>query len=546
MELVVGDVRRPLLILLASVGLVLLISCANVANLLLARAAARQKEMSIRAALGARRRRIISLLLVESLLLATLGGGFGLLLAYGGVKLLTRVEQVDIPRLYEVGMDWRVLGFTALVSLASGAIFGLVPAWQAARIDLNELLKESGRSGLARGSYLRSALVVVEMALALMMLIGAGLLIRSFQRVQQVNPGFRPEGLLVMQIALPRTRYRTPAQADAFYQQLLDQFRSLPGVQSAGAASILPLSGVHAPSSGFEIEGHTFAPGQAPPNGDRSAVTADYFRTMNIPLVRGRYFSDSDQADAPPVAIIDETMARKYWPDESSIGKRISFQRDPQGNPVWREIVGLVGHVKQRNVESESRIQYYVPHRQLSAGGMFLVIRTAYKPASLAPAARNAIRQADAELPVFRVTTMEQLVANSMAQRRFASSLLSLFAGVALLLAATGLYGVVAYMAAQRTHEIGVRLALGARASDVLRLVIGEGMKLAFIGALLGLGGALALTRWLKTLLFGMSSTDPLTFIVIVAVLMIVALLACWIPARRAASMDPLRSLRVE
>jgi len=545
-EVVVGDVRRQLWMLLAAVGFVLLIACANVANLLLARAVARQKEIALRAALGATRRRVGAQLLAESLLLASLGGACGWLLAYGGVKLLTGLTQINLPRWHEVGLDWRVFGFTALVSLATGTLFGLVPAWQAARVDVNELLKAGGRNEATWRGPWRSGLVIVELALALVLLIGAGLLVRSLQRVQQVNPGFRPAGLLVMQIALPRNRYRTPAQTDAFYQQLLGQMRALPGVQSVGATSILPLSGVSAPPSNFEIEGRAPAPGQVPPHGDRWAVTADYFQTMQIPLLRGRAFTESDQAESQPVAIIDESMARQHWPDENPIGKRLSFQRDPQGNPVWREIVGLVGHVKPGSLEREARGQCYVPHRQLSAGGMFLVVRTAHEPASLAASVRNVIRQADAELPVFRVTTMEQLVAASLAQRRFTLAAFGLFAGVALLLAAVGLYGVLAYVVAQRTHEIGVRLALGAQSGDVLRLIVGQGMELALAGLLIGLGGALALTRLLQPLLFGVRATDPMTFGGIALLLLLVAFLACWIPARRATKVDPLTALRHE
>jgi len=322
--------------------------------------------------------------------------------------------------------------------------------------------------------------------------------------------------------------------------------RALPGVQSVSATSILPLSGVSAPPSNFEIEGRAPAPGQVPPPGDRWAVTADYFQTMQIPLLRGRAFTDSDQVDAPPVAIIDETMARQFWPDENPIGKRLSFQRDPQGNPVWREIIGLVGQVKPGSLEREARGQCYVPHRQLSAGGMFLVVRTVHEPASLATAVRNVIRPADAELPVFRVTTMEQLVAASLAQRRFTLAALGLFAGVALLLAAVGLYGVLAYVVAQRTHEIGIRMALGAQAGDVRKMIVRQGLALALLGVALGLTGALALTRAMTSLLFEVKATDPMTFVSIPLLLMAVALFACWIPARRATKVDPLVALRSE
>jgi len=545
-ELVVGDIRLALLVLMAAVGFVLLIACANVANLLLARAAARQKEMAIRTALGAGRRRVIRQLLTESVLLALAGGAAGLLLADWGVRLLVTLNQNNIPRAQELTLDARVLGFTFGISLLTGLLFGLVPALQSSKTDLHETLKEGGRSGTAgtpRG--VRSLLVVAEVALALVLLVGAGLLIKSFLRLQEVNPGFQPQNLLVMQLSLPETKYREPQQIDGFFQQALQQIGALPGVQSAGVASSIPMSGGGS-SGSFSIEGRVVQPGEMAPWGNRWWVGSTYFQTMNIPLIKGRFFTDRDVAEAPGVAIIDETMARKFWPHEDPVGKRISFQRDRQGNPRWREVVGVVGHVKHRGLEGESPVQYYLPHRQFPIGSMFLVVRTAAEPTSFAASVRGVIRSIDKDLPVFRVTTMEQLVSDSMAQRRFSMLLLGVFAAVALVLAAVGLYGVMAYSVTQRTHEIGIRMALGARQSDVLKLVVGQGLVLAAIGLAIGLVAAFALTRLMATLLFGVSAKDPVIFAGIALLLAAVAAVASYLPARRAMKVDPMVALRYE
>jgi predicted permease len=544
-ELVIGNIRQALWILMGIVGLVLLIACANVANLLLARAADRQKEMAIRTALGAGRWRVIRQLLTESALLALMGGAIGLLLAWLGINALVKVNQVQIPRASEIGLDWRALAFTLGVSLLTGIVFGLVPAIQISKADLHETLKEGGRTGSSGArAWVRNTLVVLEMALALVVLVSAGLLIRSFWRVQQVSPGFAPRNTLAMSLALPATKYREPAQRANFYKEALQRIRALPGVLSAGATSILPLSGNNS-SGSFQIEGRVTPQGQSSPHGDRWAATTDYFSTMKIPIIRGRFFDDRDTIESQPVAIIDETMARKYWPDEDPVGKRITFQGGPN-NPIWREIVGIVGHVKHSGLEGESRVQYYIPHSQTQNAFMSLVVRTSNDPASLTSAVRGVISGLDKDLPVFRVKTMEQFVSDSMAQRRFAMTLVGIFAAVAMALACVGLYGVLSYSITQRLREIGIRMALGAQVRDVLRLVVGQGMLLALAGVALGSVAAFPLTRLMANLLFGVTASDPLTFAAIATLLTLVALVACLAPARRATKVDPIVALRYE
>ena len=543
-EITVGEIRPALLMLLVAVAFVLLIACANVANLLLARAALRHKEIAIRSALGAARGRVIRQLLTESVLLAVIGGAIGLGLAYWGIGALLSLNEGGIPRSNEIGIDARVLFFTIGVSLLTGVLFGLFPAWQTSKTDLHAVLKEGGRSGSAQRSV-RGLFVVVEVAAALVLLVGAGLLLKSFQKLQEVNPGFKPDHLLTMQISLPSNRYKDPQQIDAFFAQALEKIKALPGIESAGVSTSLPMSGSGS-SGSFTIEGRTVAPGEMSPWGNRWFAGATYFQTMGIPLLKGRYFDDRDVREAPQVAIIDETMERKFWADEDPVGKRISFGRDPQGNPIWREVVGVVGHVKQKGLEGESPVQYYIPHRQLPSAGVFLVARTAAEPSSLAGAVRGSIQSVDRELPVFRVTTMERMVSESMTQRRFAMTLLGIFAVVALILASVGLYGVMSYSVTHRTNEIGIRMALGAKVTDVLAMVVGQGMKLSLAGVGIGLVGAVALTRVMRTLLFSVSATDPLTYIVVALLLAGVSLVACYVPARRATKVDPMEALRYE
>src|SRR5215204_5105330 len=545
-EFVVGKIRTPLMILLGAVLFVLLIACANVANLMLARAAVRQKEIAVRTALGASRWRVVRQLLTESVLLSLAGGGVGLLLAMWGVDLLLRLNDNKIPRAAEIGLDRNVLLFTLGVSVLTGIIFGLAPAFQTSNVNLHDTLKEGGRSGrggVRRG--VRNALVIAEMAFAVILLVGAGLLIRSFVRLQQVNPGFEPRGVLAMQVSLPGSKYKEGTLRAAFDRQVLEVVRALPGVKSAATTTTLPMSGFNQ-SGSFQIEGRQIPPGESSPHGDRWMPSDDYFQTMGVPLVKGRFFDARDTADSPPVAIVSEALARKYWPGEEPVGKRITFNRIPNTqDPLWREIVGVVGHVRNEGLEGESRGQYYVPYAQRpNSPDLFIVVRTDGDPASLAPSVRGAVASVDRDLPVYRVTTMEKMVAESLMERRFSMFLFGVFAALALALAVVGLYGVMSYGVAQRTHEIGLRLALGAQGRDVLRMVVGQGMGLVAVGLGIGLVGAFLLTRLMSSLLYGVSAADPLTYAGITLLLGAVALLASYIPARRATKVDPMVALR--
>lgn len=545
-EEVVGNVRPALLVLLGAVGFLLLIACSNVANLMLARAAARGREIAIRTALGASRLRLVRQMLTESLLLAIVGGVAGLLLAVWGVDLLVALEPADVPRVREIGIDARVLLFTIGLSLLTGILFGLLPALQASKPGLTGTLKEGGR-GSAVGGGLRNArslLVITEIAVALVLLVGAGLMVRSFSRLLDVNPGFQTENVLSMQIALPATKYREPQQRRAFFQELTDRIKTLPGVESAGAVSNLPLGG-SGTSFTFEIEGRPAPPGVMNPHTGGRVATPDYLQTMKIPLLRGRHFTERDRADARQVAIIDETLARQYFPGEDPIGKRVTFEGTDE-NPIWREIVGVVGAIRHKGLDAELKGQLYYPHAQSTAGFMSIVVRTANDPASLTSAVRGAVRAVDKDQPVYGVRTMGEVLNNSVAQKRFSMFLLTIFAGVALVLAAVGIYGVMAYTVSARTNEMGIRIALGARSIDILRLVVGQGMILALAGVAFGLVAAFGVTRVMSSLLYGVSATDPLTFAAIALLLTGVALLACYIPARRATKVDPMVALRYE
>jgi putative ABC transport system permease protein len=551
LENVVGSIRTALLVLLSAVGFVLLIACANVANLLLARASNRQKEMAIRTALGASRTRIVRQLLTESLILSFAGGAFGILLAHWGVKLIIAVSPDSIPRFREIGLDARVLLFTMGVSLLTGIIFGLAPALQASKPDLNETLKEAGRGSTGRRHIMRSILVVSEVALTLVLLIGAGLMIRSFYHLQRVDPGFSADNLLTFNVSLPQKKYPEPQQRINFYQQLLQNLTALPGVQSVGMATGLPL-GNNGWQSGFWIEGRPEPPQGQRPLTEVALVGPGYFKAMQIPLLRGRDFNDQDVMAAPPdpkhpefrrptVTVIDEEFARRYWPDEDPLGQQITFW----GGKVT--VVGIVRRVKMEGLNTDSnRVQSYYPFNQNPSGSMSVVVRTIGDPTGLSNAVRQQVLAIDPDQPIYSVQTMGQIWTDSIAPDRLFLMLLGTFATVALILAAVGIYGVMAYSVTQRTHEIGIRMALGAAQSNVLGMVIRQGMKLALAGLGLGLVGAWLVTRTMSSLLFGVSATDPLTFVVISLALAGVALGACFLPARRATKVDPMIALRYE
>ncbi len=540
-EQLVGDVRPAMLVLFGAVGLVLLIACANVANLLLVRAAAREKEVAIRAALGASRARLIRQHLTESLVLATIGGGLGLLIAFWMVDLLVSFAPKGTPRVEEIAIDPGVLAFTLGMAVLTGVVFGLAPALLSSKTNFNRALKEGGRdtATTSRGARLRSALVVSEVALALMLLIGAGLLIKSFVNLQRVDPGFNPKSVLRIDVVLPRARYPEQIQSAAFYKQLLDRVAVLPGVQSAGAVSSLPLSG-GGTDSDFAIEGRPVAEPGHPQVAWYNSVTPDYFRAMGIRLLRGREFTEADNADAPKVALISESMARRYFPDEDALGKRLVFGK------YARQIVGIISDVRFFGLNLDARPSMYFPHLQSPARAMSLVVRTQPNPLTLAGAIRGEVSTIDRDLAVSNVMTMDELVGVSLAEPRFTLFLLGAFAAVAMLLSAIGVYGVVSYSVTQRSHEIGVRMALGAQMNDVLTLVISQGMSLALGGVALGLIAAFALSRVMDSLLFGVSATDLTTFATTSLILAGVALGACFVPARRATRVDPMVALRYE
>ncbi len=540
-EQITGNVKPTLLVLAGAVGFVLLIACANVANLLLAKASARQKEMAIRAALGASRWRVIRQLLVESVLLSLLGALLGLLLTFWSVGTLTSITAVSLPRAQDVGLDLRVLGFALLVSLVAGVAFGLVPALQPSRPDLNDMLKEGARtSGTGPRNRVRSGLIVSEVALSLVLLIGAGLLLNSFVRLSNVPPGINPQNVLTMQVTLPDKKYPDAERRAAFFERTLERIENLPGVEAAGAVWTMPLAG-YSPDTSFTVFGRPGQPATSYQT-DFDFCSPDYFRAIGIPLLKGRFFEQRDRADSPLVVIINEALAREHFPNEEPLGKRIQLGKiDEQ----W-EIMGVIGNVRQRGLGESVRPSVYRPLAFIWSGNGHLVVRTTGAPLGMAESVRKTILEVDPSQPVANVRTMEEVIAASVAQRRFILMLLGGFAGAALLLAGIGLYGVIAYAVSQRTREIGIRMALGATRSAVLALVLRQGMKLAGIGVLLGTAGGLGLTRVLTGFLYEVKPTDPATFVSVSLILTLVAVLACWLPARRAAKVDPMEALRYE
>ncbi|MCI0486651.1 MAG: ABC transporter permease [Blastocatellia bacterium] len=546
-EQAVGDVRPALLVLFGAVGFVLLIACANVANLLLARAASRQREIAIRSALGASRWRVIRQLVTESLMLSLMGGALGLLLALWGGDILATLSTENLPRAQEIGIDGLVLGFTCLLSIMTGLIFGLVPALQVSKPNLSETLKEGGRSstGGVRSQFLRSALVVTEVALSLVLLVGAGLLIKSFVRLQQVEPGFESANRLTLEVALPWTKYPGQEPAAAFFERALDRIEVLPGVQSVGATTALPFSGRDNWRL-FYIEGRPHSGPQDYTGVGYRAINSGYFRALGIPLVQGRDFTEQDRSGVLPVVIVNQAMARKFFPGEDPSGKRFKMGGGPESKNPWLTVVGVAADVKHSSLDAEAKPEIFLPYLQAAQTAMHIVVHTAGDPGALTAAIRQEVRAVDPDQPVSKVATMEQLLSDSVAPRRFNLLLLGIFAAVALILAAVGIYGVMSYAVTQHTHEIGIRQALGARPVDVLKLVLGQGMRLALAGVVIGLAGAFALTRVMESLLFDVSATDPLTFAVIALLLTGVAAMACFVPARRATRVDPMVALRYE
>jgi predicted permease len=542
-EWIVSDVQLPLVVLLVAVAFVLLIACANVANLLLARAAARSREVAVRAALGAGRWRIVRQLLTESLLLAFVGGAAGLLLAVWFKDVLVAFSPGDIPRLDEIRLDWRVLGFTLGATLLTTLLTGLAPALQSSKPHLASALKEGGQKGAAgQGSRVRGALVVAEVALALMLVAGAGLMIRSFLALHKVDPGFDPDHILTLRVALPRASYREDAQARTFFAEAERRIRDLPGVVAVGSTTLPALKG-------YRWTGDLTIEGRAPADYVREVrhkeITPDYFRAMGLPLLAGRFFAETDNDKGQPVIIVNAALARRHFPGEDPVGKRLKFTK-PEEQGAWQTIIGVVGDEKQDSLRADVRPEIFQSHLQSAQREMTLIVRAAGDPRALVGAVREQIRALDRGLPVDDIKTVREVIYESLARERFITLLLVGFAALALALASVGIYGVMSYSVAQRTHEIGIRMALGAQSRHILRQVVGRGMALVLAGVAVGLAGAFALTRLMTALLFGVSASDPLTFASIAVILVGVALSACWIPARRATKIDPMIALRCE
>ena len=540
-----GELRTPLLVLVGAVCFVLLIACANVANMMLARAASRSKEIAVRAALGAGRWRVVRQLLTESLLLSAAGGVAGLLLAWWGVDALVALSPPNLIGPEAVGVSLPVLGFTFGVTLLTGVVFGLMPALEASRFDANDALKEGARgtTGSPRSRRLRGAFVVAQVALSLVLLVGAGLMIQSFRRLSSIDPGFDSNNLLTMRVLLPGTKYRDDAARVAFFRQTLERVRALPGVRSASMAQALPFAGIGS-ATGFQIEGQPELSPADQPTTDVRVTGENYFETMRIPVLRGRVFTSDEAREDRKVVVINETLARKHFPGEDPIGRRITIEMKNENEPS--EIIGVVGDAQYAKLEGEPRAMVYWAHPTLAFSAMSLVARTDGDPLALSDAVRREVQAIDRDQPVADVRTLRSWVGESVARTRFGTLLLAVFAGVALLLASVGIYGLMSYTVAQRHHEIGIRMALGAQRRDVVRLVVGQGLLLTLFGVALGLAGAFALTRLMGGLLYGVSATDPLTFAGVSLLLGAVSLLASYVPARRATKVDPMTALRYE
>ncbi|MBS1805159.1 MAG: ABC transporter permease [Acidobacteria bacterium] len=545
LEETVGDVKPSLVVLMVAVGLVLLIACANIANLMLTRSTERQQEMETRLALGASGKRLARQLITESIALALAGGLIGLAITPLVLRGLVSLAEKSLPRAVHTSIDLRALGLTAAVSIMTGVLFGLAPALQASRKRNFDVLKSGRNTEGKRPKTMRSVLVICETAFSLLLVAGAGLLIRSFEQILKVDPGFRADNVLTMRVSLPDATYNKPEQIRAFYSSLLERVQHLPGVQYAGAISGLPLSG-QGGSGTTTIDTQSVAPENRTPEADRRTATPDYFKAMSIPLVRGRYFEPRDTEGTPGVAIVDETLANTYWPNQDPVGKRIHFGGGGQANPSWLTVVGVVRHVRNRTLEARSRVEVYVPENQLPFNGMTLAVRTSTNPLSLVPTIQKEVAAIDPDLPIYRVLTMNEVMGESLQRRRLALTLLAGFAGLALLLAAIGIYGVTSYGVAQRKTEIGVRMALGANRGQVLGMIMRSGMATIGIGLVVGVILSLALTRLMSGLLFSVHASDPLALAGAAVVLIVAALVAIFIPARRATKVNPMSALRYE
>ena len=550
LEQVVGDVRPTLFVLLGAVGFVLLIACANVANLLLSRAVGRQKEIAIRTAVGASPIRIIRQLLTESVLLASGGGILGVVFAFVGIYWVHVLGPKSVPRLNDIGVDGSALLFTAFIAIFSGILFGLAPALRVSVLNVFSTLKEEGRGSSGgtvwgRGNGLRRLLVMSELALCAMLLIAAGLLVRSFARVQNVPPGFNPQNVLTFELTMSGPKYKDPQVVLSTYRQLREKLENLPGVSAAGAVTSLPLSEMFAWGP-VAVEGRIPQPGENFVNADERMVSGNYFQAMQIPLLEGRFFNGEDRDGKPRVAIIDEYMAKQLWPGQNPVGRRLHLGGVSDSDEPWITVVGIVGRIKQYTLDSDSRIAFYLPQTQYPTRAMNVVLRSSSDPASLATVVKREVHELDPDLPLYNVITMQERVSESMARRKFSMLLLTSFACLALALASIGTYGVMAYLVSQGTREIGIRIALGATPGRILKLIISKGMAMALCGLALGLIGAFAFTRVMSNLLFGIKATDPATFAVISILLVLIAFLASYIPAQRAAHVDPMIALRYE